>query len=358
MTCSNKQNIVWPVVCSQHLPVDGYMCQTVPATYGQTCVLSIQNNHYSLISSPATSNIIISLFSYKVSTDCHMTYHITILYRSQTSGWVLSVMPVVCLIPVKEWETNHRNGMKLARHHRLCGMYSLPVLPSQRAMDTKQQQHSPARHQTSSNIKKNKNKSSFLTANAHGHTGKPIRVISTFCATLKCCCQQMHPTTFDFHTKLNITYSKLVCTSTGCPPNAGTALSIKGCDLTKFNVWSDNVFESSVHVCKWTNKNTFTNVRLQKIANAAYAHTVSRKQFYDCSLDANLCRMRFRNVGISYRKPVRVNGSLFFVWPCKASNDVWHLVCADCSSTQTVPAQWWQMCTLEQITERKLTKKY
>jgi len=52
--------------------------------------------------------------------------------------------------------------------------------------------------------------------------------------------------------KTQITHSKLVCTRTGCPPNAGTALSINGCDLTKFNIWSDNFFESLAHVCKRT----------------------------------------------------------------------------------------------------------
>jgi len=43
---------------------------------------------------------------------------------------------------------------------------------------------------------------------------------------------------------LNTTHLRLVCTIIGCPPNAGTDLSISGCDLMKFKVWSDRIWES------------------------------------------------------------------------------------------------------------------
>lgn len=187
----------------------------------------------------------------------------TILYRSRTSGWVLSVTPVVCLYKPKSEKpiTGMASSWPDTTDFAVYTLYLYFYLKGPQTLNNNIYLHDS---QTSRNIKL-KNESSFLKENTHGHTGKPIHMIATFCATLKCCCWQMHPSTSDFHKKLKITYSKLVCTSTGCPPNAGTALSIKGCDLTKFNVWSDNVFESSVHVCKWTNKNTFTNVRLQEL---------------------------------------------------------------------------------------------
>ena len=43
------------------------------------------------------------------------------------------------------------------------------------------------------------------------------------------------------------TYLKLVCRRMGCPPNAGTAPSIRGWDLMKFSVWSDIRRESLAH---------------------------------------------------------------------------------------------------------------
>jgi len=50
----------------------------------------------------------------------------------------------------------------------------------------------------------------------------------------------------------NDTHWKLGRTISGCPPKAGTALSISGCDLIKPRVWSDNSRELLEHACVYT----------------------------------------------------------------------------------------------------------
>ena len=44
------------------------------------------------------------------------------------------------------------------------------------------------------------------------------------------------------------THCRLGRTSNGCPPKAGMALSISGCDLMKLSVWSDNRRELFEHI--------------------------------------------------------------------------------------------------------------